>query len=166
MQSSKHDTRDGLVVGLIAYATVAVFYWLFDFLAARGTLYTVNVLGLAVFRDLRDPTVLQLPVPVDMQAVLLYNGLHLLVSLAIGVVVVRFASHAEKHPAQAPMMLLLIVSGFVLTILAVGWLSAPIRPVLPWWSIVLANSAAVAAAASYLIVKRPGILGRVLPTVS
>ena len=51
--------RQGVIVGLIAFASVAMFYAAFDVLAARGTLYTVNLLGMAVFKGLRDPSVLR-----------------------------------------------------------------------------------------------------------
>ena len=47
--------RDGLLVGLLAYLSVAGFYALFDLAAARGVLYTVNMLGMAVLRGMRDP---------------------------------------------------------------------------------------------------------------
>jgi hypothetical protein len=164
MTSSNKNTRDGLVVGLIAYAAVAAFYSAFDFLAARGTLYTVNLLGQAVFRGLRDPGVLYTPIPLDSTAIFLYNGLHLVLSLAIGLVVMRFVGLAERHPPLAWPMLLLIVAGFVATILGVGILSTSIRSVLPWWSIVVANSLAVATAAVYVLRRRPGIWRRlVLP---
>jgi hypothetical protein len=155
-----------VVVGFIAYVSVAVFYSLFDFLAARGMLYTVNVLGRAVFRGLRDPAVLQLPVRLDLPAILLYNGLHLFLSLLIGLVVMRFVGQAERRPSRAGWMLLLIVAGFVVTILAVGWLSTPIRPVLPWWSIVVANSVAVLMAAIYIMKRRPGVVGRLIPSAA
>lgn len=157
------DTRDGLVVGLIAYVAVAVFYSAFDFLAARGTLYTVNLLGRTVFRGLRDPTVLQYPVQLDSQAIFLYNGMHLVLSLLIGLVVVRMVGYGERNPSRAGSIAFLIVAGFVSTILAVGTMSQPIRPVLPWWSIAVANSAAVLLAGRYLIKRRPGLLGRMIP---
>ena len=76
--------RQGIVVGLIAYASVAVFYSIFDFLAARGVLYTVNLLGKAVFRGLRDPGVLGVPIRLDPTAIFWYNALHFVISLAIG----------------------------------------------------------------------------------
>jgi hypothetical protein len=162
MVSASRGWRDGIVVGLIAYAAVAVFYSFFDLLAARGSLYTVSMLGKAVFRDLRDPGVLQYPVRPDLAAVFWYNGLHLLVSLAIGLVVVGLIEHAERHPARARLVLLTIVSGFVVTILGVGWLTAPMRPVLPWWSIVVANGLATLLAACYLLRRRPGLWGRLV----
>ncbi|MDH4130837.1 MAG: hypothetical protein OEW17_00150 [Gemmatimonadota bacterium] len=152
--------RDGLTVGLIAYAAVAVFYSAFDLLAARGALYTVNLLGKAVFRGLRDPGILMLPIPLDLTAIFWYNALHLFLSLVIGLVVARLVAQAERHQSQAVPVLVVIVGGFVITTLAVGWLTTPIRPVLPWWSIVVANALATLFAGVYLIRKRPGLAGR------
>jgi hypothetical protein len=152
--------REGVVVGLIAYAAVAVFYAAFDVLAARGALYTVNLLGQAVFRGLRDPGVLQFPLALDLPAIFAYNALHLVLSLAIGLVVARLLAEAERQPARAPLMLLVVVAGFVVTIVVVGYLTAPIRPLLPGWSIVVANVLAVVAAGAYLLRKHRGLSGR------
>ena len=149
--------REGLLVGFVAYASVALFYAVFDFLAARGPLFTVNLLGLAVFKGVRDPSILQLPIPVDATAVFWYNALHLVLSLAIGLVVVRLVAQAEARPSQARAMLFTIVGGFVVTILAVGILTEPMRALLPWWSIVVANVVAVWMAGSYLLRAHPGI---------
>ncbi|HEY9384849.1 MAG TPA: hypothetical protein VIP80_15165 [Gemmatimonadales bacterium] len=162
MTSAPRPLRDGLLVGLVAYAAVAVFYAAFDLLAARGALYTVNVLGKAVFRGLRDPAVVMLPLPLDTGAILLYNALHLVVSLVIGLVVVGLLVEAERHPARRRVMLAVIVAGFLITVVAVGLASRPFRPVLPWWSIVAANTAAVMLAAWYLERRLPGIGRRML----
>jgi hypothetical protein len=83
-----------LVVGLIAYAVVATFYAVFDLLAARGTRYTVDLLGKAMFRGLRDPSILQFPLALDSGAILWYNSFHLVISLAIGVVVTSLVLRA------------------------------------------------------------------------
>ena len=166
MAQRVQPVRDGLMVGCIAYLAVAVFYSVFDFLAARGTLYTVNLLGRSVFRGLRDPIVLQYAVQLDMTAIFLYNALHFVAALAIGLVVMWLVGHAERYPQRAAGVLLVIVAGFVATILAVGWLSAPIRPVLPWWSIVVANSLAVLLAAVYVMRVRGEGLRRLLPMLS
>lgn len=162
MPTSKLTLRIGFIVGLLAYAAVAVFYSVFDFLAARGTLYTVNLLGRSVFGGLRDAGVLQLPVRLEPAAIIAYNGLHLALSLLIGLIVVGLIARAERDPAHARLMLGVIIAGFFITVLAVGWLSTPIRPVLPWWSIVAANALAVITAAAYLLRIRPGVGRRLL----
>ena len=128
MKDPRRTWRQGVVVGLIAYASVAIFYGIFDFLAARMPLYTVNLLGQSVFRGLRDPAVLQYAIQRDPGAIFLYNGLHLLVSLAIGLFVVRLIAMAEDDPRRAGPVLLVIVAGFVLTVLAVGLLTSGMRP--------------------------------------
>jgi hypothetical protein len=163
MTPATRSMREGLVVGLIAFVAVAAFYAAFDLLAARGTFYTLDLLGKAVFRGLRDPAVLQLPAQPDVAAMVLYNGLHLLVSLVIGLIVTRLVDQAEQHPAHGRLVGLTIVAGFVVTILAIGVLTGPMRPVLPWWSIVLANTFAVVLAGSYVHTKHPGVYRRLIP---
>lgn len=162
MTTTNGTWRHGVVIGLIAYASVALFYAAFDLLAARGTLFTVDLLGKATFRGLRDPAVLLLPITPDLGAVFLYNALHLVVSLAIGLTVMRLIVQAERHPARARFMLVIIVGGFVVTVLAVAWLTTGFRAVLPWWSIVLANALATAVAGVYVLRTRPGVLRRLL----
>jgi hypothetical protein len=66
-----------MIVGLIGFATVALFYAVFDLLAARGGLYTVNLLGMSVFRGLRDPSVQELPVRHDARPIEQYSHVHL-----------------------------------------------------------------------------------------
>lgn len=155
--------RDGLSVGLIASVAVAAFYGVFDLLASRGMVYTVNLLGRSVFRGLRDPGVTGLPMTVDVEAIVWYSVLHLGLSLAIGVVVVGLVEHAERNPPRATLMAAIIVAGFFVTVFAVGRLTAPIRPVLPWWSIVVANGLATLLAGRHLVRRRPGLVGRLLP---
>lgn len=155
MQTNGHSLRDGLTVGVIAYAAVALFYSAFDLLAARGTLFTVDMLGKAVFRGLRDPSVLQFPSQLDPTSIFWYNGLHLLLSLCIGVIVVGMVSYGERHRSRMLLVLLTIVAGGVVTVFAVGALTQAMRPVLPWWSITIANVLASLLAAAYLLRKHP-----------
>lgn len=157
MSMTNRTVREGLVLGLIGYAVVAAFYAAFDFLAARGFLYTVNLLGSVVFRGLRDPGVLSTPVAIDFTAVALYTALHLAVSLAIGLVVAWLVSQLEGPPAQARLAMLVIVAGFFVTIFAIGMVSTPIKALLPWWSVVLANLLAVVVAGAYVAGRHPGL---------
>jgi len=77
-------------------------------------------------------------------------------SLAIGLIVVRLIAQVEGHPSQGKAMLFTIVAGFVVTIVMVGLLTEPMRALLPWWSIVVANAVAVWVAGSYLLRRHPG----------
>jgi hypothetical protein len=163
--SHSRTLRDGLVVGIIAYASVALFYSVFDLLAARGTFYTVDLLGRALFKGLRDPAVLMFPLERDITAILLYNAFHLVVSLGIGLIVVSLVEQAERYPQQAPLVLIMIVVGGVLTVFGVGYLTESVRPLLPWWSILVANVLAALLAGVYLVRRRPGVWDRLNPLV-
>lgn len=163
MSNTGRTIRDGVVVGLIGYATVAIFYSLFDLLAARDPLHTVNMLGRAVFRGLRDPALLQFPLAIDRGAILLYNALHLSLALGIGVSVGALVAIGDRHCERRRQIRLIIAAGFVVTIAVVGVLTAPMRPVLPWWSIVMANALSVFLGALYLLSRRPGLWARWIP---
>lgn len=150
-------------MGIIGYASVAAFYSAFDLLAVRGALYTVDLLGKSVFKGLRDPAVLVFPIQLDVTAIAWYNGLHLLISLTIGLIVTGLVEYSDRRPSQARMVLFTILAGFVVTIVSVGLLTNSIRPLLPWWSIVMANALSVLLAGVYLLRKRPGTWGRLSP---
>ena len=152
-QSYQSTLRHGLIVGLIAYATVAAFYSGLDVLAARGPLFTVDMLGKAVFRELRDPAVLLFPRELDLFAILLYNGLHLAVALSIGLLTTALVGHAKQHPGRASLILTALVAGGVVTVAAVVSLARPMRPVLPWWSVGVANAWSAGLAGVYLLLQ-------------
>lgn len=163
MSITARTLRDGISVGLIGYATVAVFYSLFDVLAARDSFHTVNVLGRAVFRGLRDPAILQFPLSLDTSAILLYNALHLGLALAIGLIVAALVAIGDGAPERRRTVRVIIAGGFVVTIAVVGVLTTPLRPVLPWWSIIVANALATFLGAVYLLHRRPGLWARWIP---
>ena len=163
MSPLNRTVRDGLVVGLIAYASVALFYSAFDFLAARGAFYTVDLLGKAMFQGLRDPAVLMFSFARDPTAIFLYNAFHLAMSLGIGVVVTSLVEQAERHPSQALLIVVMLVAGGVLTVFAVAYLTESVRPLLPWWSIVVANGLAALLAGAYLLRRHPGLWQRLGP---
>ena len=169
--TQRHTVRDGLIIGLIGYFAVALFYGAFDFLAARGTFYTVNVLGRAVFRGFRDPSLLDLPLGLDTTAIFEYNVLHLALALTIGFVVASLVRVAEENPQLRAFVRVVIIGGFVATVAAVGFATMPLRSVVPWWSILLANAAATVLAGAYLISTHPGVwrgvaLAEVEPRIS
>lgn len=163
MSRSAPTVRQGVIVGLIGYFSVAAFYAAFDLIAARGPLYTVNLLGMSVFKGLRDPGVLGVPIHPDTSAIFWYNAFHLAVSIVIGLIVTGLVELAERRPPQARMALFTIIGGFFVTIIVVGLLTSSIRPLLPWWSIVIANAFAVLLAGRYLMWKRPGTWSRLSP---
>ena len=99
----------------------------------------------------------------DPTAILLYNAFHLVTSLGIGLVVTSLIEHAERHPSQALVVVIMIIAGGVLTVFGVAYLTESMRPVLPWWSIIAANAVAALLAGSYLVRRHPGLWQRLSP---
>jgi ABC-type Na+ efflux pump permease subunit len=160
MRVERRTIRDGIIVGLIGYATVAFLYSAFDVLAARDGLHTVNMLGRVVFRGLRDSSVLLFPAELDPGAIFAYNVLHLILALGIGLLVATLVSFGDRTPERRRAVRIVIAAGFIVTVAIVGLLTAPMRPVLSWWSIVVANALSAFFAALYLLDRRPGLWRR------
>lgn len=161
MSRESNTVREGLVLGGSAFVAVVFFYAAFDSLAARGPLFTVDLLGKALFRGLRDPAVLQLPGQVDFTVVVLYTAFHLAASLAIGLVVAWLLGHAGTGGGRAVAVRTVLIAGFFVTVALVGVLTVPMRALLPTWSIVAANALAVAVAGAALMRVRPQVFADV-----
>jgi protein-S-isoprenylcysteine O-methyltransferase Ste14 len=96
----------------------------------------------------------------DVGAILAYNALHLVLALAIGFIVAGLVGFAEQRPTQRGIARTIIVAGFIVTVVAVGLLTMPMRALIPWWSIVVANAAATLLAGAYLLARHPGLWRR------
>jgi hypothetical protein len=157
MIDRQQTLKHGMAVGFIGYLAVALFYSVFDFAASRGAFYTVNLLGKAVFRSLRDPAVLVFPIALDWNAIFLYNALHFAVAMGIGIFVTWLIAMAEENPSRRSVIKYFVAAGFFATIIVVATLTKPIRPLLPMWSVIGANGLATLLAGWYLLRKRPGL---------
>jgi hypothetical protein len=153
--------REGLIVGVIGYGAVAVFYTLFDLLAGRGWVFTLDLLGKVLFRGVRDPAVLQLPMQPDLGAMFVYNLLHLAISLAVGLFVAGLVARAERRPRIGYSMLLVLVAGYLITVAAIAVLARDIAPLLPLWSIVIVNTLAAIGGGLFLWHAHPDLWRRV-----
>ena len=69
----------------------------------------------------------------------------------------------ENNPALRGVAWLIIVGGFLITVAVIATLTTPIRPLLPVWSVVVANALAALLAGAYLLGRRPGLWRRLLP---
>jgi hypothetical protein len=153
--------REGVYVGLIGYAAVAVFYAFFDLLAGRGAVFTLNLLGKFFFRGVRDPAVLTLPIAPDVGAMVAYNFVHLVAALGVGLFVAWLVSRVEERPSAGVPVLLVMAVGYVLTVLTVDRLSHTVGALLPLWSIVVVNTLAALGGGVFLWRAHPGLWGRV-----
>jgi hypothetical protein len=143
----------GLVAGLVGYATVAVFFAIVNVIAGRSPFHTAALLGSALFYGLRDPAQLV----IGPGQVLSYNGLHLMIFLFLGTIAAWLAYLAERGPelwyvgAVTFIFMAFHTYGFFLM------LTEPVRAVLAPWTMLAAGLIGCAAMAVYLMWIHPRI---------
>lgn len=144
---------EGLIAGLIGYATVALLVGLMDVALGRSFFFTAAMLGEAMFYGLTDPS----QVVVWPGAVFAYNGVHLLGFLFLGMCAVWLAYMAERGLelwyAGVVLFLLVVLHAYG----AVLFMTEGLRSAMPDWMVLLPTVVAVAAMVLYLILARPGL---------
>lgn len=142
--------------GLVGYLVVAVFFLVLDPLLGRGFLHTPALIGSALFYGLTDPATLTIrPGPI-----IAYNGAHLVVFLALGLIVGELTYVSLRLRQQAwylVTMLVILVLGHLYVALWVP--TEPVRSDLPVWMITVAGLVAVTAMVVCVLVLYPQLRG-------
>jgi hypothetical protein len=155
-ESWRRTIVQGLVAGFIGFVTVAVVFAVANLVAGRSPFYTSALLGATLFYGATDPA----QVTVTAASVLAYNGLHLIVFVAFGVLASALAALADRG-----WQLWFVAFFFFLFFSfhlegAVQAFAAPVRPALSDAAIWGAGIAASAAMAAYLLWMHPQIRAR------
>ncbi len=137
---------EGLVTGLIGYGTVVALFAVINLLSGRALFHTAALLGSALFFGLEDAADLVMaPAPI-----IAYNGVHILVSLLIGLGAGWLVFQAEKHRPLWYVAFFIFLAGFIYTVVIMGVFAAEVAHLLSWTLILLANVAAGVTAGGYL----------------
>jgi hypothetical protein len=144
---------EGIVAGLIGYATVAIFIGFIDVAQGRSFFFTAAMLGEAAFYGLTDPA----HVVVWPGAVFAYNGVHLLGFLFIGMSAVWLAYLAEKGAELWYFGLVLFLLVVAHACGAVLILTEGLRAALPVWVVIVPTVVGLAAMTAYVLGMRPGL---------
>jgi len=147
--------REGVAGGLVGAGTVAVWFLLYDTAAGRP-FYTPALLGAALLRGLRDPSLLH----VHATLVLGYSVLHGAAFVAFGLGAAVLLAATEREPV-------LLLAVFVLfTVFEVAFfgfvmlLDAELVQALGWWTILAGNLLAVIAMLVYFRARHVGLGAR------
>lgn len=97
--------REGFVAGLLGYAAVVTLFAVLNLMAGESPFHTASLLGSALLGSALDQ-------PGAFGPILAYNGVHLLVSVALGVAAAFLAGRAEMDHDLG--------SGLVFGVLALG----------------------------------------------
>jgi hypothetical protein len=146
MKSERLWVVEGLVTGLIGYATVVALFALVNLLRGEALFQTPALLGSALFFGLREPMALE-PGPAPIIA---YNGVHLLVTLFIGLGASWLVFQTERNRPLWFLVFFVFLAGFIYSLVIVGVFAAEIAHVLSWPVILMANLAAGITAGGYL----------------
>jgi hypothetical protein len=141
----------GVLAGLLGYATVVVFYAVWNALHGRSPFYTAALLGATLFYGLRQGA----EVVVWAGPVLAFNGVHLVIFLGVGLLAAWIATESERGAHYWYIGLSLLVYGSIHVIGLVLWIADPLRDRLPIWSAVVASVVALGAMAVYLFGVHP-----------
>ncbi len=141
----------GLVAGLIGYAMVAVLFAIANVMLGRSPFYTAALLGEATFYGLRDPAAVTIwPGPI-----LAYNGLHLVVFLALGLLASWLACLAEKGPELWYVATVLFIFVMFHMYGAFLLLTEGMRHAISAWLVMVAGIGAGGAMGAYLLGAHP-----------
>jgi hypothetical protein len=152
MTQARSDTIwQGLVAGLIGYASVALAVGIGDALQGRSFFYTVSLLGGWLFHGRSDPAnVLVWP-----GAVFAYNGLHLLTFLAFGLAGSWLANVAERGPLFWYGSLVLYLMVFIHLFAGVVQMTEPMRGGISLLQVTIPSLLAVMLMSAYLLRMHP-----------
>lgn len=141
---------DGLWIGLIGYVTVALVAGVLDVLRGASFFYTPAVLGGALLGHGGAVTVTP-------DIVFPYNGVHLLVFLAIGMVIAVLVREVELHPVLWYLAFFVLLGMFFFSLALIGAMGAKAGPGVPWVSILVADAVAALAIGVYVRRRHPGL---------
>ena len=137
---------EGLVTGLIGYVTVVALFALLNVASGESVFHTAALLGSALFYGARDGEGLVAgPGPI-----ISYNGVHILVSLLIGLGAAWLVFQAEKNRPLWYIVFFVFLAGFIYSVALMGVFAAEAAHLLSWPRILLANLAAGVTAGGYL----------------
>jgi hypothetical protein len=146
-----HVLSQGLVAGVIGYAAVALFFLVADLMIGRPAFYTPALLGGALFYGLGDPAqTVVWPGPV-----LAFNGVHLVLFLALGLIAGWLAEISERGPQlwYVGLVLFILVLFHIQGLVLV--LTDRVRTALSPWLVLAAGLSAAVAMGAYLVRVHP-----------
>jgi hypothetical protein len=139
---------EGLVAGLLGYASIVLFYGVVNLVSGRSFFHTAAELGGGlVGREAIGGAVAG--------AVLAFNGIHLLAFLLIGVAAAWVVGETERHPSLFALLLFIAIAGLLLSVAGFAILEASTGRGPSMASVAAASLLAGAVMAVYLFRAHP-----------
>lgn len=146
MPARSHVMLEGLIAGVIGYAAVAVCIAILDLIGGRALFETPSLLGQILIGGFGEPT----PGEVAAAPVFAFNGLHLLVFLAIGIAAAWLVHEMELHPVIWYGVFFAVLSAVLVSFIVLSFVSEAHQGLLSQGALHGANAVAAVAIGWYL----------------
>jgi hypothetical protein len=156
-RSRSEALRHGLIAGLIGYVVFAVYFAIVNTIEGRSPLYTVNLLGMALF-GIGDPSI---STP-QLGPVMAYNGLHLVAALLWGTIASVLVLEVDLHPSLWWVVMFLFIAGLLYSTVVGGIVARELAGAVTWAHVVTVNVLAALLSAGYLWLAHPSLRERVM----
>jgi hypothetical protein len=144
--------RDGVIAGLLGYATIALFFAAASVASGRSPFYIAALLGSVLFLQPAGSDIHVGPGPV-----LAYNGVHLLALIVAGVGLAGLARLAARA-LQGWYLAVIAVAFALIHILALPiWFGEQVRVALPAWLVMSGTALGTLVMCAYLWVVNPDV---------
>ena len=148
--------RPGVIAGAIGYATVIAFYAAYNLATGHSVFATADILGRVL---LGEP--LGGPLAEPAAPIAVYNGLHLVIFLAMGIFASWLVTMAERHPEIWYLVFSLALFALLHVFGAVAAFSAPVLEVVPLWTVLAASLLSAGSMTAWLWACHPRLGDRV-----
>jgi len=145
----------GFFAGALGYASVVVFFAAFSTFAGKSPLDVPAAMGYALFPGLATTA------ETAIGAALAFNGVHLLLSLGVGLLVAWLMYEAETHHQLWYVVTLVLIGGFIFGLLAMGVLGSEIAHAISWNAVLFGNVLWAGAMAATLYRFHRGLVAEV-----
>lgn len=126
--------REGIWAGLLGAAAVAIWFLVYD-TAAGVPLRTPALLGAALFQGLREPSALQVTLPLVLQ----YTIVHGAAFVAFGIAAAGLLTLADRDPRILFALVMLFCCFEVFFAALIAILAEWLLEAMPWWTILGGN---------------------------
>ncbi len=148
---------EGLIAGVIGYVGVVVCVGILDVVGGRALFQTPSLLGQILIGGFGDPT----PGSVSAGPVFAFNGLHLLMFLAVGAAVTWLVFQVELQPVLWYGAFFAVMAAVLSSFAILSLVGEPNADLLPRSEFLLANGVAAAAIGFYLHRAHPRLLAKI-----
>ena len=153
MSDRREVMLEGMTAGLIGYAAVVILVAVLDLVGGRALFQTPSLLGQILIGGFGDPT----PGVVQAGPVMAYNGVHLLVFLAVGMAAAWIVHEVELHPIIWYGAFFAVMTIVLVSFMALSFVGEASAGLLDRWPLIGANALAAVAIGVYLQRAHPGL---------